>query len=250
MARGFWKGLLHGGALGVAGLAALSLAMPLSESPSQDVALSQQPAPESPVQQVVPDAPTAVVAPEPVPEPAAPAPVAPAADAGPDAGAIDLPVGSEFGRGDVAPVLPGPLTVPEGRAISDAPAVSAPAAEPSPVTVTAADPRPDAQFVADDGPERPQPAEGEAAPTLDLPAMQAAPDAAVLPDMGVAGQADLSPLLPEMVQEPAPQAPAASAPVAQAPAEPAPFDPAPADATAPDLSLPPSLSDFGGVSGG
>lgn len=257
MARGFWKGLLHGGALGVVALAALSLAAPLPEPPQPYVDLSEPPAPESQPEpqsqpEAVPDAPAevAVVTPVPVtvPKEPAPAPVAqppaPEANTGPDATTVDLPVGSEFGRADVAPVLPGPLTVPEGRSVSDAPAVSAPAAEPSPVAVTAADPRPDAQVGTNNGPDRPQPAEGEVAPTLDLPAMQAAPDIASLPGMDAAGQADLSPLLPAMAQEPAPQAPVEQAPVVM-PARP---DGGPDGASAPDLTLPPSLSDLGGAS--
>ncbi|MTD98819.1 hypothetical protein GIY56_00790 [Paracoccus sp. YIM 132242] len=206
MARGFWTGLLHGGVVSIAAVAALSLAAPV---PRPEPAPVAQPAPRvAPVE----------------PKPAAPVPQA--GDA-PQAGAVDLPVGSEFGRGgDMAPHLPAPLAT-ERPDQPEAPAVMAPTSEPAPVAVTAADPRP--QLAGErDGPVQGAPDAGEDAPQLDRPAALTLPTALAAPGRTVTDAPDAAPVVPQ--------------------AEPAQASPAPGlPAPAPDLSLPPDLSDLRGL---
>lgn len=182
MARGFWTGLLHGGAVSIAALAALSLAAPV-----------------------------------------------PQAERDPVAEAVDLPVGSEFGRGgDVVPRVPAPLAPgrPDG---AEAPAVAAPASEPAPVAVTAAEPRPRPAGEGD-GPVQGAPAAGEDAPRLDRPAALPQPAAPAAPGRTVADAPDAVPSIPpDRPAAPPPATPALSAPAL-------------------DLSLPPDLSDLQGLS--
>ncbi|WP_347138534.1 hypothetical protein [Paracoccus sp. SSK6] len=217
MARGFWTGLLHGGVVSVLAVAALSLAAPL---PQPDPALPPAPA-------VVPVAPQPAPALAPVPQPG---------DA-PQAGAVDLPVGSEFGRGgDVAPRLPVPLATDRPDQ-AEAPAVMAPTSEPAPVALTAADPRP--QPAGDGGgPVQGAPSAGEDAPRLDRPAALPQPTALAAPDRAAADAPDAAPAVP--AEEPAPIPPATAQPEQQIPT---PGLPAPVL----DLSLPPDLSDLQGL---
>lgn len=210
MARGFWTGLLHGGVAGIAALAAFSLAAPL---PQQEPEAATKPAPVE-------------VQPAPAPQPDAPQPSAPRTSDAPQAGTVDLPVGSEFGRGgDAAPRLPAPLAV-ERPVQPEPPAVMAPSSEPAPVAVTAADPRP---RPADDGdgPVQTAPAAAEDAPQLDRPAVLSQPVALTAPDRAMADAPDAAPAMP-----------------LDLPGSPAPDLPAPAL----DLSLPPDLSDLQGLS--
>lgn len=220
MARGFWTGLLHGGATGIAALAAFSLATPL---PQRDPEAAPNSAPVE--TQSAP-------APQPsAPQPAAPQPSVPQPSArlpgdAPQAGTVDLPVGSEFGRGgDAAPRLPAPLAV-ERPVQPEAPAVMAPTSEPAPVAVTAADPRP--QPADDgDGPVQTAPAVAEDAPQLDRPAVLSQPVALTAPERAMADAPDAAPAMPLDL-------PGSSAPDLPAPAL--------------DLSLPPDLSDLQGLS--
>lgn len=207
MARGFWTGLVQGGLLGIAALAVLSLAAPAPH-------IAPDPAP-APMAAPRPEA-------EPQPQPAPP----PEPAAAPRAGTVDLPVGSEFGRGgDVAPMVPAPL--PTGRPVQpEAPAVVAPTAEPAPVAVTAADPRPQPAG-EHDGPVQDAPAVGEDAPDLDRPAALAVPTAPIMPGRAMADAPDAAPVVPT-----------------DRDAVPTPGLPAPAL----DLSLPPDLSDLQGLS--
>ncbi len=202
MARGFWTGLLHGGVVSIAAVAALSLAAPVPQGEPEPVA---EPAPATPQ-------------PAPAPRPS---------DA-PQAEAVDLPVGSEFGRGgDVAPLRPAPLA-PGRPDQAEAPAVAAPTSEPAPVAVTAAEPRPKPSGEGD-GPVQGPPAAGEDAPQLDRPAALPQPVALVAPGRTVADTPDAAPSVP--LDQPAASAPAT------------PGLPAPAL----DLSLPPDLSDLQGL---
>lgn len=210
MARGFWTGLFHGGVVGIAALAALSLAAPL---PQPEPAPAAEPAPEPrPV--------------EPRPNPVKPQSARQPGDT-PQAGAVDLPVGSEFGRGgDLAPSLPAPLTQ-DRPAQAEAPAVMAPTSEPVPVAVTIPDPRPQPAG-EQDGPVQTAPAAGEDAPDLARPAALAQPVASAAPRRAMADGPDAAPAMPLDLPG----------------ANPAPGLPAPAL----DLSLPPDLSDLQGLS--
>lgn len=242
MARGFWTGFLHGGLVGVTALAALLLAVPL---PQPDAEAGAQPAqatvlpvaPDTPATAEVPEdspvpqsgeAEEAVAAPPPAGTPQADVPVAdpPPADA-PVAGAVDLPVGSEFGRGgDLAPSLPASLAS-DRPAVAEAPAVMAPTSEPAPVAITMPDPRP--QPAGDqDGPVQGAPIAGEDAPQLDRPATLARPGLPLLPGRAAAEGPDAVPLMPLDLPG-TPSAPGLPAPVL-------------------DLSLPPDLSDLQGLS--
>lgn len=205
MAHGFWTGLLHGGVLGIVALTALSLATPLPQPQPQPQPVSQ---------------------PVSAPQPAASRPVASRPGDAPQAGEVDLPVGSEFGRGgDIAPRLPASLA--DGRPMQpEAPAVMAPASEPAPVAVTIPDPRPQ-PLGGQDGPVQTAPAAGEDAPDLDRPAVLAQPVAPAAPDRAMADAPDAAPAMP-----------------LDLPGNPAPGLPAPVL----DLSLPPDLSDLQGLS--
>jgi hypothetical protein len=202
MARGFWTGLLHGGVISIAAMAALSLAAPLSQPEAEPV-----------------------VEPTPQAAPAEPAPAPQASDA-PQAGSVDLPVGSEFGRGgDAAPRLPAPLTA-ERPVQAEAPAVMAPTSEPAPVAVTAAEPRPQPAG-EQDGPVQADPDAGEDAPQLDRPAVLAQPSLPAAPDRAMAADApDAAPAMP--LDLPGNATPGLAVPTL-------------------DLSLPPDLSDLQGL---
>lgn len=201
MARGFWTGLLHGGVVSIAAVAGLSLAMPMQREPA--------PAPDT----------------LPVPSPP---PAARPADT-PQASSVDLPVGSEFGRGgDLAPRLPAPLAT-ERPGQAEAPAVVAPTSEPAPVAVTAADPRPQPAG-EQDGPVQDVPLAGEGAPDLDRPADLPQATVPAAPERAMADVPDAAPVMP--TDQPAEEVPI-----------PTPGLPAPAL----DLSLPPDLSDLQGM---
>jgi hypothetical protein len=202
MARGFWTGLLHGGVISIAAVAVLSLAAPL---PRPEAELAVEPTPQA-----------APVEPGPAPQ---------AGDA-PQAGSVDLPLGSEFGRGgDAAPRLPTPLTA-ERPIPAEAPAVMAPASEPAPVAVTAAEPRPQPAG-GQDGPVQAAPDTGEDAPQLDRPAVLTQPSLPAAPDRAMAADApDAAPAMPLDL--------------------PGRTTPGPAVPTL-DLSLPPDLSDLQGL---
>lgn len=220
MARGFWTGLLHGGVVGIAALAALSLAKPLP-----------QPEPAAPAPAPIRVAPQPAeprsVQPRPADPPAAEAPSSePRTGDAPQTGKVDLPVGSEFGRGgDAVPRLPAPLAS-ERPVPAEAPAVIAPTSEPAPVAVTAAEPRPQPAG-EQDGPVQTAPDAGEDAPQLDRPAVLAQPSLPAAPGRAVADAPDEAPAMPlDLPGSPAPDLPAPTL----------------------DLSLPPDLTDLQGLS--
>ncbi len=281
MARGFWTGLGHGAVLSAVVLVSLALILPLpgpQAVPQQDEEsaatgpgkanpvvtdaapgpgsdTTSRPAPEvSAPTTAASDSPPAT--PETAPEAAATA--SPSDDDAPQAEAVGLPVGSEFGRGgDVVPLQPAPLAAPASRMDqADAPAVSAPAAEPAPVAITDSDSRPEAPEGAA-GRAQAQPAPGDAAPdvaqpgALDMPVM---PDA---PQMAGFGDRDERPQTAAIrADDPTPPADPAGEPAVSAegrePSRPERPEPAQDETTtAPampspslDLSLPPDLSDL------
>lgn len=232
MARGFLAGVVHGGLLSAVALAGLSLLAPLPED-------APQPGPEDPAPLAAPeeDTPTAVparpAAAEPAPAEAVPVEPAPAADGpdakGPDAPraeALDLPSGSEFGRGgDLPPVLPaqGPAPRAEPTEPLAVPAQDAPNVQPF-ATVDPARPETQSDGL---GPTLPQ--AGEAAPTLTLPA----PSPQDVPRDGPAG---LPVPIADAGQDALPQiAPGPAASSDRSPRLPSPDL---------DLSLPPDLTDL------
>jgi hypothetical protein len=244
MTRGFSSGLVHGIVLGAACLLALSLAFPMS---------GDEPAPRHepiapPAAQPAAAAATHPETPEPAPEPAASDSQTPdhSAHQTPSAAQVDLPVGSEFGRGgDVLPILPAPLSSFEnGIGQAEAPAVSAPAAEPAPVAVIGENHRPETsrQGMAQDL-AAPEP--GGASPDLETPDVLTRPGQQPAPLMGEQGGQDALPARmtaatadaapPQAVSPPAADTGRGDADTPQAPAMPAPT---------PDLSLPPDLSDL------
>ncbi|MCF3972271.1 hypothetical protein [Paracoccus salsus] len=272
MARGFWTGLTHGAALSAAVLVVVSLLSPLPvpRAPGDDGRLANpdeaapaadrmpmtapetapgmpQDAASDPLE-AAPAQPEAADAPPPETRPI----TSPAEPRGqPDAEAVGLPVGSEFGRGgDIAPRLPAQLRAPADRLDqSDAPAVSAPAAEPAPVAITGSNARPEVPGDAAQ-PAQDLPAAGETAPAFERPQPLDSPLRRSVPDMALSGEADRSPAAPG----PATPQPVAADPDAEA-AQPgdetapaadtgdamrAPAMPAPAL----DLTLPPDLSDL------
>lgn len=266
MARGFWTGVVHGGLLSAAALAGLSLlapapwrnqTAPAPEAQSEAapaIAATPEPAVTPPADQAVP------------PDQSSSAETMPAetSDA-PLAAAVDLPVGSEFGRGgDVAPRLPAPLAVPASRMDqTEAPAVSAPAAEPAPVAITGPVERPEARMPGGNLTPTPMP-EGEAAPDFARPSVLDAPSLVTAPDMAGASDPDQIPEArpvaadqPGIAPEPAPEigpetdSAAAPEPATQVPAAgsaPVPVTATPArPSSAPDLSTPPDLSELRGL---
>lgn len=232
MARGFWTGLGHGGALSAGVLVLLALAWPLprpgsgtgaqllpGEAAAPDVAAATLPAveakpdivsePDEGLATATPTAappvvdPPAASGPAATPSAAAPEDTGPATAAAsdtataPEAQAVGLPVGSEFGRGsDVAPRLPAPLTAPDsGLRQSDAPAVSAPAAEPLPVAITGTPERPEA---VRSQPDAPRPASVDDAPGVGRPPAADLPGFAAAPGLVAGSDRDAAPLtLPE-----------------------------------------------------
>lgn len=263
MAHGFWKGLLHGAVISVAGLAGLSLLTPVSDDAAQDgtsvpeqrepVPIQAEPADEQPA--APEERPTdadgeqiEISVPEEVAPPAASEP----ADSGntsqgPEAATMDLPVGSEFGRGgDVVPHMPAPMESDTQSRHTDAPAVSAPTAEPAPVAITdpGAQPAtgaPDAKLTetqepqSEDAPEPDLSVSLEAPDVMKAPQMigSAEPDEAPAIGAANAGEGDEvdAPALPEVV----PVEKGESQDVADPPALPSPVI---------DLSTPPDLSDL------
>ncbi|RMC32411.1 hypothetical protein [Paracoccus alkanivorans] len=204
MARGFWTGLLHGAVISAIGLGALSLLAPLPKeigvAGSEDRMAGD--APES-----VPEAETARDDPGPdtgagtapqevktgtdntaatgataesVIEEGTAEPATAEDEDQPQATAIDLPVGSDFGRGgDASPQLPAPLaSSPSER--SEPSAVSAPASEPAPVAVTGAELPPEAVVPGSELSQSETP-ETEEGLGFDLPSSQSAPAAPEAP---------------------------------------------------------------------
>ncbi|MBC9245473.1 hypothetical protein H4P12_01810 [Paracoccus sp. 11-3] len=230
MTSGFWKGLLHGGLISAGALAVLSLVSPMPQPADAPVDQPVEPVGSAETgttglaEQSRPADQGAADGPEKMngalesgsgdeiataPEPAAPAlvdvpPVDPEPLAAPDddvagrpgeapvASAVDLPVGSEFGRGgDRLPNLPTPLDVPQGSmGQTEAPGVIAPAAEPAPVTIAVNDARPDAANAA---PSALTTNDAEAAPEFDQPKVLAAPAAPSAPELSRAAQPDSVP---------------------------------------------------------
>lgn len=214
MAGGFWTGLTHGGLAGAGLLAVLALALPLPD----EGAARRGDAPAAPLA-------AADTAPD-IADSVQPSPPADGS-ARPRVGAVDLPVGSEFARGgDIAPVLPAPLSQsPARQGQAEAPAVSAPAAEPAPVAVTTDAIRPDAdRRGAPATPPAPDPVEG-----VDLfrPGSTQRP-AFMQADHPGSAEADELPASGPIVSRPIDQPPA----------------PGPTAAPIFDLSLPPALSDL------
>ncbi|SNT71664.1 hypothetical protein [Paracoccus seriniphilus] len=244
MARGFWTGLGHGAALSAGLLAVMSVVIPMSdENNTNETPAGIASRPDEAADSA--DANAARPAPS---ETAAP----PAADA-PLAGAVDLPVGSEFGRGDdIAPRQPAPLAAPSARSgPRDAPAVAAPAAEPAPVAITGDNERPQTQ----DDPRQPAQitASGSSeGPELTRPAALDSPVLNVAPQMAISAEQDQTPETRFVFEErPAPEEPKpvaaataprqpAASPAVEDGAERAPAMPSPGL----DLSLPPDLSDL------
>lgn len=145
--------------------------------------------PVEPVEDVAAGAEATTPAAVEVPPPADPEPLAEVApDAAeqpveaPVASAVDLPVGSEFGRGgDHLPNLPTPLDAPQaGMGQTEAPGVIAPAAEPAPVTIAVNDARPEA---ADGAPSALATDDAEEAPEFAQPEVFAAPSAPAAPEL-------------------------------------------------------------------
>ncbi|MDB6179422.1 hypothetical protein PAF17_18210 [Paracoccus sp. Z330] len=237
MARGFWTGLGHGMVLSAALLAVLSLVVPMPED-------MKQPVPEPAQGQAAPEDADSVSAGSSDAESRRMAPV----DT-PEAAAVDLPIGSEFGRGgDVAPRVPTPLAAPSaGSGPRDAPAVGAPAAEPAPVAVTGDNERPQTQDETGiaaptapqsgtDTPELTRPA------ALDAPVLNAAPGMAVtagrdeLPRSGfIFDNVPAADPRPQNPQDPADPDMAEAGETLQAPRLPSPGL---------DLSLPPDLTEL------
>ncbi len=124
MARGFAKGLFQGAILCGAALAALSLALPMSDSVTP-VESATRPATDA----------------------------ATGSGSGPAAASMELPVGSEFARADdMEPVSPAPLTRPEMAGLGDAAQVTAPSDESAPQLATATAGRPDTAIEAPGAP--------------------------------------------------------------------------------------------------
>ncbi|MDB6181415.1 hypothetical protein [Paracoccus fistulariae] len=200
MTRGFWKGLLHGGLLSAAALAVLSLLSPL---PSRDELAVGTPA-DVPVPEVSPPDDSADAAPapemvEPVTTEVSPVVTgAPSAVAPPETrdesviSAVDMPVGSEFGRGgDLPPLMPQPLEQPQGaQGQSEAPGVVAPSEETAPVTEAVNDARPKA---GEGAPAGLVTETAEAAPEVDLPSALQMPAALSSPQALGATERDSAP---------------------------------------------------------
>lgn len=214
MAGSFWSGLLQGSVICVVALAGLSLVTPRPQDVSR---------------------------PEPVAAP-------PPQDQGdrPAASAIDLPAGSEFGRGgDLPPQSPRPLATPADRLDqTEAPAVAPPEAEPAPLAVSDPVSRPHADdgIGADQGPAQPAIATGEAQADFDRPAATVAP---AMPDGPSAPRAADRDVLPGTYPVAAPVT--SATPIAPLPASPLPVAPGQTPGLprpALDLSTPPDLSDL------
>ncbi|RJE83772.1 hypothetical protein [Paracoccus onubensis] len=199
MAGGFWKGLLHGAVVSVVGLGALSLLTPVThkdEAPESDAGrgagLSESapsPArqnPEAEIEAVAPDDETGDVSETEEQPDSVSVDQADAPDEGDDGGApraatVELPSGSEFGRGsDAAPQTPAALPPHARRGRPSPLAATAPADEPATARELPADLQPDAGTPAQS--ELPEP---EAAPEFGLPEAQTAPSGGEAP--GLAG---------------------------------------------------------------
>ncbi|MEE2862227.1 MAG: hypothetical protein VYB46_15660 [Pseudomonadota bacterium] len=257
MARGFLTGVVHGGLLGGAALAVLSLLAPLprteadappersaplpeaeADGPAEQPATQPQPETDAfsppPADTDAPSAPLRDAAADGSNQPDAPdvAPFAdrPSADPAPTPTKpldLDLPAGSEFGRGgDLPPVLPEQGSSAE-RAVRAEP-LSAPVQEAValPPVTTLQPARPETQA---DGQGPLQPDAGEGAPALTLPAPTST-------DMPRTTPATLAQPEAEAERDVLPQiAPEASGSPDTAPRLPRP---------ALDLSLPPDLTDL------
>ncbi|AGT07869.1 hypothetical protein [Paracoccus aminophilus] len=169
------------------------------------------------------------------------------ANPGPDAAALDLPVGSEFGRGeDETPVAPVGLSRPNTAALGDAPAVVAPSSElrPAPAKAPAARPEtakeapvaPVALAPISENPDLPAAPGGEAPIPVEPPGRVETPTLDRAPEQGTT---ETAPDLQGLAQNDAPdprgrQAPAPAMPGAPASDKPASDKPAlvtPAPAT-------------------
>lgn len=246
MARGFWTGLVHGGIVSVLAVAALSLAVPLPREagPAQDTPAAAALPPAVPDEdrpaargaargEAIPPAQNRPAAEARQPSDSAPSRPEPEP---PAAAAVDLPVGSEFGRGgDAVPVVPEPLV--SGRPDpAQPPAVIAPESEPAPVAATPSDRRPD-PAPNGNGPVQVAPDLAE-----DLPQIRPAASAAPSRPSALTAPGRAAPEAPDA-------APALPADLLPAPRDPSPPEPeTPTAAPAPDLSLPPDLSDLQGLS--
>lgn len=280
MARGFWTGVVHGGLLCVASLAVLSLLAPGPQGTvpggpavapgagsSEDVAAADSPtAPQVATADPAVTPPTAATPQDSVPGATETGETEQATDR-PRGLEVDLPVGSEFGRGgDIAPLRPAPLAVIDDRmGQSEAPAVSAPAAEPSPVALTAPTERPRAEAPGEDL-RLSAPEQSDAAPQFDRPGTLSSPDRPQAPQMAGLGAPDRLPATPPaeaVLATPSEAAPdrdekadgAPARPAAPGVTRPAPVA-TPQPAIAPrlpspslDLSTPPDLSDLRGLAG-
>ncbi|MBK4215934.1 hypothetical protein JJJ17_08365 [Paracoccus caeni] len=289
MARGFLKGLVHGVALSGAALTVVSLAVPPSrqDRPTEEQVTAAEAPPVTEAQEQsqpdievgVGDAPVvvmsetaeqAVAAPETEMAASSPvvAPVSPqtAAVSEPLASAVDLPVGSEFGRGgDVLPVMPEPLTLPDAaRRQAEPQAVWAPVTELAPTAVSAEGARPSAP---EKDAEQRQKAEAEVASQIDRPTATAtlrsdppaadAPNAVRdVPGLGRVGGPDLLPNKSMVLLRAVESQPVATMIDAVAEAESGSVGAAGRSALPgtprlpspmPDLSLPPDLSELRGM---
>lgn len=268
MARGFWTGLLHGGVLSAGALILLALVLPLPVEQGAGILPDPQPesvetsalpvVPEAQPDTVMPAAPTldeAAGADQPAAQEMAEKPdvaIEPKEEGAPAATALDLPVGSEFARGgDVAPRLPEPLATPSPRLDqSEAPAVTAPAAEPAPITVTGDARRPEAA-TAGDGPGLTPPEIEEIAPVPHVSPASQSPVSRQAPQMaGEAGQdniPELSAVLPDQGEADQGISGQAAEPVTSVGQTDAPQSVPALSIPAPNLSLPPDLTDLRGI---
>lgn len=199
MAYGFCKGLLHGAVISVVGLAGLSLLAPVPEEGKTVTPEAVMPADEP----VIPneaaekqsdmaqdDVEAIVSAPNEISQNEISAPVqdqptdSNETPQGPQAATVDLPVGSEFGRGgDVVPHMPAPMVSDTQSRQTDAPAVSAPVEEPAPVAITdpGTQPATDLPDTSLTGTQEPQ--QIEDMPKTDLPIVLEVPRVMEAPEM-------------------------------------------------------------------
>lgn len=276
MAGGFWSGFLHGGAICAVALAGWSLLTPTPRATSVPAPVDQvRPTAAMPRPSLAnPSAtlpPPATPVPAPMPANAGGAADLPASHAsggrrtGPETTEIDLPPGSEFGRGgDLVPPRPQPLIGPEAPGLP-ALVATAPLAELAPRAETSAEARPvvaDEIGAAANGPSQPpipaqEPARESARPdpvvSLASPSRAArptppAPDAPASPaemSASMSGARQTAPTTTPAGERPRdldpPSAGSASGPDAAPVSDAAP----PGRRPVPDLSLPPDLTELG-----
>lgn len=190
MAGGFGKGLLHGAVVSVIGLGALSLLAPLSDV---DREIEPDATAETQNTESMPDAdaraPDSEETPSSNSDEAAPSTDAgigqtdPAKarsdDTGPQSTSIELPAGSEFGRGsDTAPQAPADLSRLNREDHPSTLAATTPADDSVPVRELPSDMQPESVV-----PTQPDMPEAEEMPGFDLPATQPAPNAGDRPGL-------------------------------------------------------------------